>query len=1663
MSGSDFAPEFFSSEENKTFNKILTQLRSFERSVAQSFRQVDGRLEIIEESLKKNKDGLTGTKGSVTKLRNSLTELQTNLEEKIGKIEKMCKANKNNGNENIDEVDGSFIDESANTLIGLNEEDNEDNEQIIMTMDPFLGNGAFVGTFDGNPTVPFAKWIEKFKDILSLMTEPTEAQKLARLRFCLAGQARISFDSINPVPATLAEAIAYLKGKYENGNNKVIARQLLSNCRHAPGESVFEFANRLSDTVRTALSGDDEETIKRRLLDEFLDRLIPELQFEVKAQRPQDYANAYEIAQHYELLLSARKTNQISVASLAEKVEALAIQNRKNNEKIVCYNCRRVGHIAKHCRSRNNGYTKTYQPQNFGRYENRFGENNQNRRQNYQNYGENRNYRKDNSQRREVVAGNIVSNGLFAFLRGGILTINQFWVFICCCFVTFQFLLQFVLPSILAGPLNYLNIGEAIFNGVKRYRKKKKSIEQLKNQENENESNNITVPLSRRWPSFNKVERGDKPKNTKTGKNKPIFLLTNGQCDKNSRILAEINGRKILCLLDTGAHVSLINMENAKRMGIKNISSANFPAVYGIGNKLVPTLGQASVELKIADCKIYTNFIIVKDGLTKSESYSAIIGRETLNNLPLLLNFTNWELTKISSENGNKYEVNFGEADHLSKIIENTKIEKLKKEIFTKCLNKYRKIFSKNDYDLGKCKNLVLVEKSDGKLRPCVDFRPLNKITVTDPYPIPRMEQVIHRVAGKKFYSTFGFCAQKCGIITEWGLYEMTRLPFGLKNAPSIFQRVMDKVLKEMDNVTAYIDDILVHSDNFESHIETLKDVFNRLDKAGLKLKGEKCKFLETNCIYLGHEITKEGYRPSLTNCEAIKNFPTPSNVKEVKRFLGLTSFFRKFISNFASIAWPLNDLTRGKERKFEWGEKEENSFNKLKQNLIKSPCLRAPNYELPFHLFCDASSVAYASALMQSLDGKDLHAVGYWSRTLTKSEEKLPATHGELAAIYHSIVYFKPIIYGTKLTIHTDHRPLTFLFTKASTNTKINRWLMAMQDVQPSVVYVEGKANKVADALSRVPSDWSEIISKNPREDIPYLMKISVENINRKTIEEAIQSDPILESVFTAIKNNWEDDDYPDKIKPYFKIRDKLYIKDKLIMKKPQNQIVIPEKLRSEVLKLIHVAHFGIVRSKAKARKIIWWPEINIDIENFISECQKCQSNMPNEPQTSHHNNWPEAKIGFERIHIDLAGPVFGKTFLLIVDAYSRYPFVAEMKSTTSSYVINALREIFSFFGPPSCLVSDNGPQFISFEFETFLKENGVNHIKSPPYHPQSNGLCERFVRTFKTSISKVIDSNNLQRIILEFLNEYRASPHPSLDGDSPSYLFLGRQIKSKIDILKFAPKENFKHESGETVDERVTRKRKLFSVGDLVWARNYNTQTKWAAGTVVQEKGEYLYGIEMENGAFKISHIDQLRSRGSYKLRSRSQREIRKEALATREAVQKSHDFIREAMENMKKELVKDVIMELNPRFIVLEELLKEIKEDKKCESESGDSDNDNEEEEEEEIHQENENTPAQQENQQPAQHRGEENNREIINNNHHGRRYNRGRGQNARRPRDSRLFYLLRQIDRERGFDTGYDRYRPYYPRDRGEFNREGYRGRNDFIYKIYKKYPFIIFMT
>nr|CAD2154496.1 unnamed protein product [Meloidogyne enterolobii] len=328
MAGSDFDPKFFTATELNNFQTILTRLRAFEKTVAHSFRTLEKRIDQIEENVKSNKNSLSGTKGSITKLRNSLKNMENNFKGNLNLVVPQ--------NESEDEIE---INEEADLDLTLGAE--------IKMGDPFLNGGSFISGYDGNPSILFSKWIEKFKDILSLITTPlTEEQKLARLRFCLNGQARAVYDGINPAPLTLEAAILVLKGRYENGNTKIIARQALSICKQAHGEPVFDFSNRLNEAVRTALSGENEETIQKRLLEEFLDRLLPELQFQVKSHRPTEYGMAYEQAQHFELLLSARKPAiNISMSELAEKVDA----SKNKHEFVTCYSCRKQGHIARYC------------------------------------------------------------------------------------------------------------------------------------------------------------------------------------------------------------------------------------------------------------------------------------------------------------------------------------------------------------------------------------------------------------------------------------------------------------------------------------------------------------------------------------------------------------------------------------------------------------------------------------------------------------------------------------------------------------------------------------------------------------------------------------------------------------------------------------------------------------------------------------------------------------------------------------------------------------------------------------------------------------------------------------------------------------------------------------------------------------------------------------------------------------------------------------------------------------------------------------------------------------------------------------------------------------------------------------------------------------------
>nr|CAD2190430.1 unnamed protein product [Meloidogyne enterolobii] len=372
---SDFDEKFFSKEENKQFGPILVRLREFEKSVAHSLREINSNLEELNTKENQTKNSLTASKGSITKMSNKIWEKLREIENKL--------------NENTqDDLEASNNEEFQETI----------EEPEILVSDPFLNNGVYVGNFDGNPTVSFSKWIEKFEDVLSLVTTPlTEQQKILRLRFCLTGQARVALDTMQPQPENLAVAIANLKAKFENGNTKVIARQKLSNCRQAPGESVFDFANRLSDLVRTALVGETENTIKNSLLYEFLDKLIPDLKFQVKSQRPIEYTNAYELALHFELLLAEKKPDtSICVSKLADEVESLVLQ--RNNAKSL-FNCKSQNHLANNCPKRRNNFNNN-QRNSFGYRPNYNNNNRYNERRDYGSYNrDRRDYGRQNRER----------------------------------------------------------------------------------------------------------------------------------------------------------------------------------------------------------------------------------------------------------------------------------------------------------------------------------------------------------------------------------------------------------------------------------------------------------------------------------------------------------------------------------------------------------------------------------------------------------------------------------------------------------------------------------------------------------------------------------------------------------------------------------------------------------------------------------------------------------------------------------------------------------------------------------------------------------------------------------------------------------------------------------------------------------------------------------------------------------------------------------------------------------------------------------------------------------------------------------------------------------------------------------------------------------------
>ena len=524
-----------------------------------------------------------------------------------------------------------------------------------------------------------------------------------------------------------------------------------------------------------------------------------------------------------------------------------------------------------------------------------------------------------------------------------------------------------------------------------------------------------------------------------------------------------------------------------------------------------------------------------------------------------------------------------------------------------------------------------------------------------------------------------------------------------------------------------------------------------------------RSKFLRPSVEYLGHIIDKQGLHATPDKVKAVVNAPQPKDVSELRAFLGLLNYYGKFLPNLADQLHPLNNLLK-KHQKWKWTDACEKAFKWAKQALVSAKVLVHYDPNLPIRVAADASAYGIGAVLSHVLHDGTEHPIAYASRTLSASEKNYSQIEKEALGLIFAVKKFHQYIYGRQFTLITDHKPLLAILGSKKgipplAAARMQRWSFLLSAYTYDIVFKPTTMHCNADGMSRLP--LPQIASK---EEVPEITlfnigQIAMLPVSSQQVQKATLSDPILRKVFQYTKNGWPSHVPEADLEPFWSRRNDLTVEGDCVML--GIRVIVPQKLQDTVLQELHSSHPGIQRMKNLARSHVWWPGMDHDIENIAKSCTACQQ-VKQAPAVAPLHPWIWPSRPWQRIHVDFAGPFRGSTYLIVVDAHSKWPEVQEMKSTTAAKTIETLRHLFARYELPEPLVSDNGPQFVAEEFATFLKQNGVKHIKCAPYHPSSNGLAERFVRTFKEAMrAGEQDGLPMHHRMENFLLHYRATPH--------------------------------------------------------------------------------------------------------------------------------------------------------------------------------------------------------------------------------------------------------------------------------------------------------------
>ena len=532
---------------------------------------------------------------------------------------------------------------------------------------------------------------------------------------------------------------------------------------------------------------------------------------------------------------------------------------------------------------------------------------------------------------------------------------------------------------------------------------------------------------------------------------------------------------------------------------------------------------------------------------------------------------------------------------------------------------------------------LVLVRKKDGGLRVCVDYRGINKKTIPDCYPIPRIDDLIDTVGrchGKIFttldlmkgYHQIKMASEskeKTAFTCHLGLFQYRRMPFGLTNAPATFQRLMNKLFcgPKWNFLFVYLDDLLIVSQSFEEHLEHVEQVLKQLEDAGLRLRPEKCYFAQESVEYLGHTLSPVGVRPNDKKVKAVKEFPQPTCCKEVKSFLGLINFYRRHLPNLAAITRPLTALTRkdketGTAVPFVWDKQCESAFQEVKRMLVSAPLLHPPDLTKPFYLWTDASEKGFGALLEQEDSDGCRHPVAYASRQTNPAEAKYAPTELEVAALVYAVEHFEVYLLGSHFTVYTDHQSLVSAFIthmKSQSRGLLARWYLRIARFLPKMKleYKPGAANVVADTLSRAP-----VLSKEDKVSV-LRVQDQKEGPLLKLVREQQKQDGMLSDLISYLQNKELPSD-EQAARQVLKMNKKGFlITDGILYYEGdgtgERRLVVPSHLQQKLLDEQHdgvfAGHFAYKKMYQKMKKYYYWEGMSGDVRKKCESCVDCAS----------------------------------------------------------------------------------------------------------------------------------------------------------------------------------------------------------------------------------------------------------------------------------------------------------------------------------------------------------------------------------------------------------------------------------------------------------------------